>query len=478
MNVMEQSKAFKLTKVNEIPQKRKPDPNMNLLLICKDFSLYDLIKNSAIASRWNIFFNKTTDDILSSVKMHDIHVTIIEKEKTRKEAIDLLKKLKKFDSLLDMIVLGESFSPEEVMNMINHGATDFLTKPFKLRRLEQTLKKISKKRTLRRETFLLEKKLGKKYFFHGMIGKSPYMFEAFSLIENIAKYFTSVLITGETGTGKEMAAKAIHNLSLNNNNKFIICDCVSIPESLFESELFGYIKGAFTGADKNKKGLFEEADGGIIFLDEIGEIPLSIQAKLLRVLEHHQFRPLGSNENRKVEVRVIAATSRKLRECIKTHTFREDLFHRLNKVEIHLPPLRERPEDIPLLVRYFIDRYSRQFSKELKGISRQVHKLFLQYRWPGNVRELENVLERASMLCKKEFIDIGDMPKYLQDFSPSVHEIPFINKERLSTLDELEKEYIAYLLKTTKHNLRKTAKILNISRTTLYNKLKKYDLEH
>lgn len=304
------------------------------------------------------------------------------------------------------------------------------------------------------------------------------MLEVFSLIENISKYFTSVLITGETGAGKEMAARAIYNLSHTNNKKFIICDCVAIPENLFESELFGYTKGAFTGADKNKKGLFEEADGGIIFLDEIGEIPLSIQTKLLRVLEHHQFRPLGSNENRKVEVKVITATSRNLRECSKSGTFRLDLFHRLNKIEIHLPPLRERPEDIPLLVRYFLNRYSKQFSKLLKGVSRQVQKLFLQYRWPGNVRELENVLESASMLCKKEFIDFGDLPKYLQDFSPSAHEIPFINKERLSTLEELEKEYILYLLKTTETNLRKTAKILNISRTTLYNKLKKYNIEH
>lgn len=478
MNVKEQSKTLKLIKVNKISQKRKPDSNMNLLLIGKDFSLYDSIKNSTIINRWNIFFGKATEDILSSVKMHDIHVAIIELEKNRKETVVLIKRLKRLDSLLEVIVLGGHLSPEELMGLINQGASDFLVKPLKLSRLDRTLKKISKKRILRRETFLLEKKLGKKYFFHGMIGKSPYMLEVFSLIENISNYFTSILITGETGTGKEMAARATHNLCNTKNKKFIICDCVSIPESLFESELFGYIKGAFTGADKDKKGLFEEADGGIIFLDEIGEIPPSIQAKLLRVLEHHQFRPLGSNENRKVNVKVITASSRNLRGCIETGTFREDLFHRLNKVEIHLPPLRERPEDIPLLMRYFLDRYGRQFSKELKGVSRQVQKLFLQYRWPGNVRELENVLERASMLCKKEFIDSEDLPKYLQDHSSLAHDIPFINKERLSTLNELEKEYIVYLLKTTEHNLRKTAKILNISRTTLYNKLKKYNIEH
>lgn len=451
---------------------------LNLLLVGKDFSLYDSIKKSTLASCWNILFARAEEDILSSAKRHNIHVVILEIKKNKKEAFILLKRLKKFDSLLDVIIAGEPLSHEDAMDLINQGATDFVAKPIELDTLDLTLKKIAEKRTLRRDTFRLEKELEKKYVFHGMIGKGPYMLEVFSLIENISKFFTSVLITGETGTGKEMAAKAIHELSPSRNKKLVICDCVSIPENLFESELFGYMKGAFTGADKNKKGLFEEADGGIIFLDEIGEIPLSIQAKLLRVLEHHQFRPLGSNQNREVDVKVIAATSRNLRECIKSGTFREDLIHRLNKVEIHLPPLRERPEDIPLLVRYFLDLYCTTFDKELRGVSRQVQKLFHQYRWPGNVRELENVLERAAMLCKKEFIDIGDLPKYLQDYSPLAHEVPFINKKRLSTLNELEKEYILYLLKTTQNNLRKTAKILNISRTTLYNKLKKYNIGH
>ncbi len=451
---------------------------MNLLLVGRNTSLYDTMKKSALTHRWNILFAQAEEDILSAVKRHHIHVVITDIKRSKREAILLLKRLKKFDSFLEVIMTGHPLSSEETMDLINKGATDFLPQPFELTTLEKVLKKIIKKKNLRRETFRLERKLEKKYLFHGIIGKGPDMLEVFSLIESISKFFTSVLITGETGTGKEMAARAIHDLSPNKNRKFIIADCVSVPENLFESELFGYKRGAFTGADRNKKGLFEEADGGIIFLDEIGEIPLSIQAKLLRVLEHHQFRPLGSNENRKVDVKVIAATSRNLREAIKSGTFREDLFHRLNKVEIHLPPLRERPEDIPLLVRYFLDSYSVQFDKPLKGISRQVQKLFQQYRWPGNVRELENVLERSSMLCKKDFIDTGDLPKYLQNYAPSYPEVPFFDRQRLSSLDELEKEYILYLLKTTKNNLRKTAKILDVSRTTLYNKLKKYKIEH
>ncbi len=472
------SKASNLTSMDEFTQSQKAKLSFNVLFVSKDFSLYDAIKKSAMASQWNFLFARAEEDILSSVKRHRVHVVIAEIKKNKKRANLFLKRLKNFDSLLEVIFVGEPLPSEQVMDLINLGASDFLARPFELMTLEKTLKKIIKKRKLRRETFHLERELEKKFIFHGMIGKGPYMLEVFSLIEKISKYFKSVLITGETGTGKEMAARAIHDLSMNKNRKFIICDCVSIPDSLFESELFGYTKGAFTGADRNKKGLFEEADGGIIFLDEIGEIPQPIQAKLLRVLENRQFRPLGSNENRKVDVRIIAATSRNLREGIKSGNFREDLFHRLNKVEIHLPPLRERSEDIPPLVRHMLERYSAQFGKPLKGVSRQVQKLFQQYRWPGNVRELENVLERASMLCRKDFIDIEDLPKYLQDYVPSNDQIPFVEKARLSTLNELEKEYILYLLKKTNNNLRKTAKILNVSRTTLYNKIRKYSIEH
>ncbi|MFO7981560.1 MAG: sigma-54 dependent transcriptional regulator, partial [Candidatus Aminicenantes bacterium] len=355
---------------------------------------------------------------------------------------------------------------------------DFLEKPVKQEIIEKTLRSINKKRTLRKETYILEKRLEEKYSFKGIIGKSPYMLEIFSLIEKISKFFSSVLITGETGTGKELVAHAIHNLSTRSDKKLVICDCVSIPGNLFESELFGYKKGAFTGADKNKLGLFEAAHKSIIFLDEIGEIPLSIQAKLLRVLESHQFRPLGSNETKEVDVKIIAATNNNLSDCIKNNTFREDLFHRLNKVEVHLPPLRERKEDIPLLVRHFLENLSKKVDKNLKGISMKVQKLFTKYNWPGNVRELENVLERAALVTKKEFIDREDLPEYLQDTSILKKSESLIDKEKYSSLEELEKDYISYLINQTDYNIKKTAQILNISRTTLYSKLKKYEIPH
>jgi transcriptional regulator with PAS, ATPase and Fis domain len=271
-------------------------------------------------------------------------------------------------------------------------------------------------------------------------------------------------------------ARALHALSETRNRRLVVCDCASIPETLFESELFGYVKGAFTGADRTKRGLFEEAHEGVIFLDEIGEIPLPVQAKMLRVLENRQFRPLGSNDVRYVNVRVIAATNRDLPELIRRGLFREDLFHRLNRVEVHLPPLRERPEDVPLLVRHFLDGTNKAFGKSVKGLSRDVQKLFLKYDWPGNIRELENVLQSATMTTHRDFIDIADLPKALRDQTAARPRPAFGDRDNLSTLDDLEKEYIAYLLKLTAFNLKRTAKVLNISRTTLYNKMATYGL--
>jgi len=449
---------------------------IRLLLLIEDFSLYDLLMKSSIADNCEVFFLEKIEDASTSIKANNINVVIIDIDRNKGERFDLLRNLKKFDRLLNVIITGQPLSANDVMEFINHGALGYLEKPIKLEIIEQILEKIAEKSKLRRETFQLEKKLEKKYYFEGMVGKSPHMYEIFSLLETIAPYFSTVLITGETGTGKELIAKAIHNLSPSRKKDLVICDTASIPENLVESELFGYVRGAFTGADRNKSGLFEEAHDGIIFLDEIGEIPLTTQAKLLRVLENGQFRPLGSNQNIKVNIKVITATNRDLKEFVKSGKFRQDLYHRLNRVEIHLPPLRERPEDISLLIRHMLKIISKKMDKQVFGVSRDVQKLFLKYDWPGNIRELENVLERAAILTKKTFIDKGDLPKDLLSYSESKLKMPFFSKENLATLDEMEKEYISFLLKRTENNLRKTAIVLDISRTTLYNKLKRYDI--
>lgn len=448
----------------------------DLLIISDDFALYETIKKTPVGIDVNVYFSQTDDDYLAVVRDHGIRVALVDAGDSLAGALLILKKLKKFDALIDVLIGGETPGAEAVQDIIRAGATDFIARPYQGDILQDILRRISRKRTLRRETYELEKKLERKYVFQGLISRNPYMLEVFGLIENIAKYFTSVLVTGETGTGKEVVARAIHALSPFKDRPLVICDCAAVPENLFESELFGYKKGAFTGADKDKRGLFEEADGGVIFLDEIAEVPVAVQAKLLRVLESHEFRPLGANDNTNIDVRVMAATNRDLSERARAGAFREDLFHRLNKVTIELSPLRERLEDIPLLVRHFLQAANKRFAKNVRGVSREVQKLFLKYNWPGNVRELANVLESAAMLCKKDFIDVGNLPKYLRDFIPPKGALAFAGRDHLSTLDDLEKDYITYLLKVTKRNIRQTAKILGISRTTLYNKLAKYKI--
>jgi len=452
------------------------DAQTNWLIISDDFSLYEAFKNTSSAGDFNLYFVQAEDDYLSVVRDNGIRVVLVDSTDSIAPALLTMKKIKKFDSLIDVLIGGDPLSEDAVLDVIRAGATDFIIKPYRDDILAEILGKISRKRSLRRETFQLEKKLERKYEFQGLISRNPYMLEIFGTIENIARYFTSVLITGETGTGKEVAARAIHGLSPFRDRGLVICDCASVPENLFESELFGYRKGAFTGADKDKPGMFEEADGGVIFLDEIAEIPVAVQAKLLRVLEAHEFRPLGANDSTRVEVRVLAATNRDLAERVRTGAFREDLFHRLNKVVIELPPLRERLEDIPLLARHFLQGFNRKFGKALRGVSREVQKLFLKYTWPGNIRELANVLESAAMLCKKDFIDVANLPKYLRDFVPPQGALAFAGRDHLSTLDDLERDYIRYLLKVTKGNVRQTAKILGVSRTTLYNKMAKYKI--
>jgi len=449
---------------------------LRLLLLLEDLSLYDLFMKSSIAENCEVFFLEKIENASTSIKTNNINVVIIDIDRNKREGFNLLRDLKKSDRLLNVIITGQFPGANDVTDFINHGALGYLAKPVKLEDIEKILEKIAQKSKLRQETYRLEKKLEEKYYFEGMVGKSPHMYEIFSLLETIAPYFSTVLITGETGTGKEMVAKAIHNLSPFKNRNLVVCDTTSIPENLVESELFGYMRGAFTGADRNKRGLFEEANDGIIFLDEIGEISLTTQAKLLRVLESGQFRPLGSNQNTKVNIRVIATTNRDLKENVKSGKFRQDLYHRLNRVEIHLPPLREKSEDISLLIRHMLNIMSKKMDKQVYGVSRDVQKLFLKYDWPGNIRELENVLERAFILTKKTFIDLGDLPKDLRNYSKSKLKKPFFSRENLATLDEMEKEYISFLLNRTENNLRKTAIVLDISRTTLYNKLKKFDI--
>jgi DNA-binding NtrC family response regulator len=448
----------------------------DLLILADESTAYDWIKDKLGPGCGHIHSCRKQDNILQVLKNHPVRVVLFDIGAEEAWDFKLLEMIKAFDNLIETVVLGPAVPAEKIMDWIARGASDYLLSPLESRHLTLILERLAEKSQLRQETYLLEKELEKKYIFQGMIGKSPFMLDVFNRIETVARYFSTVLITGETGTGKELAARALHTLSPVRNRSLVVCDCASIPDNLFESELFGFVKGAFTGADRDKKGLVEEARDGVLLLDEIGEVPLQTQAKFLRVLETRELRPLGTNQPREVNFRVIATTSRDLRRDASRGAFREDLFHRFGKVEIHLPPLRDRVEDVPLLMRAFLDRCNQNYQKTIRGISRNVQKLFLKYSWPGNIRELLNVIESAAMMCARDFLDIGDLPKYLQDLSAAGGEGLFSGAQNAASLQQLEKEYIAYLLKTNQNNIRQTAKLLNISRSTLYQKIKKYKI--
>ena len=450
---------------------------MKLLYLSNDPGAFAKVDTRLARQGHIIYYATKWDDFYQTIRAQDIKIVVLEKEEDDDLDSTFLEKIKNFDPQIDVILMGDSIPSHEMISLIKKGAFDYLTKPANAEKLSEILMRIKSKVDLRKETFQLESQLAEKYVFEDMAGKSPAMLEVFALIEKVAKYPSSILITGETGTGKEMVSRAIHQLSGRREKKLVPCDCTAIPETLFESELFGYVKGAFTGALVAKAGLFKEAHGGTIFLDEIGEIPLTFQTKLLRVLEERQFRPLGSNAIVDVDVRVISATSRDLRDNIKQGYFREDLFHRINIVEIHIPALRDRKEDIPLLCRCFLDKYNQKFAKRIRGISQRAQKNLLNYLWPGNVRELENLIERAVMLCQENFIDNKDLPEGLLDETLDAEKTdalpyPFLN----IPLQEMEKRHILETLKATNDNKQKAARILGLTRQALYRKLKKFNI--
>ena len=295
------------------------------------------------------------------------------------------------------------------------------------------------------------------------------MLEVYSRIRRIGPHFRIALITGATGTGKELVARALHKFSPVNGRAFVVCNCAAIVETLFESELFGYVKGAFTGATQDRAGLFEAADGGTLFMDEIGEIPVHLQSKLLRVLQNNEVQRVGSHLLRKIDVRVIAATNRNLREMVKKDLFREDLFYRLSMLEVKLPTLAERKEDLPLLQKHFLDQFVAQLGKSIKGLTRRAQSVLSRYFWPGNIRELQNVIGHACMMAEGEVIDLPDLPQYLHS-RESAHE-----GQGLLTLEEVERHHVHRILTQVGGNKLEAAAILGVSRATIYRILSQKD---
>jgi two-component system response regulator AtoC len=377
-----------------------------------------------------------------------------------------------------VIIMSAYGTIDTAIEAMKLGAYDYISKPFKTDEVLLTLKKAEERESLKRENRWLKERIRKiqeNYSFGTMVAKSKVMHSVFRLAEKAARYNTTVLITGESGTGKELVARGIHFTGDRSATPMVTVDCGGIPENLLESELFGHIKGAFTGADRNKKGLFEEADGGTIFLDEIGELPLALQVKILRVLQENEIRPLGDSKTKTIDARVIAATSRNLENDVKQGAFREDLFYRLNVLHIKLPPLRDRTEDIPLLCQHFIDKFNIRLDKDIKGIAPDAMSLLLKHQWPGNVRELENVIERAAVLSEEIILQPDSFP--FEAVLPSESETldGIIEGYSLKTAQKnLEKNLITRALEATGGNRTQAARLLEISHPSLLSKIKIY----
>jgi two-component system, NtrC family, response regulator AtoC len=378
-----------------------------------------------------------------------------------------------------VIVMTAYGSTELALDAMKKGAYDYLPKPFSADELVLALRKANEREALRREVTRLRKEVRIERRFHGIIARAPAMIRALEVATKVAKHPSPALITGESGTGKELVARHIHQESDRAGAAFVALNCGAIPENLLESELFGYVRGAFTGAERDKPGLFEAAHAGTLLLDEIGEMPPSLQVKLLRVLQDGEVRRVGENRARAVDVRIIAATNRDLDEEMRAERFRRDLYYRIAVVPIHLVPLRQRPEEIPLLARHFIDTYNDRLRLSVEGIEPEAMRLLLEYRWPGNVRELENVIERAMVLADGTILDTHDLPPHVQSPVLAIDD-PDLSDDELSVKKQgarLEKRLIQKALARTGGNRTRAAELLELSSRALLYKIREFGLD-
>jgi len=392
--------------------------------------------------------------------------------------MELLDRIMEIDPSTEVVLMSAYYSTESAVEAIKKGASDYLDKPIVIRPLRERIKKLVEEARKRQRSLRLEEELRAHSEFEGIVGRSPQMWEMFSHIRRVAPHFRTVLITGETGTGKDLVANAIHKLSPVAAGRFVVLNCSAVVETLFESELFGHLKGSFTGAFHDKPGLFEHAHGGTLFLDEIGDMPLATQAKLLRVLQNQEVQRVGALSARKVNVHVIAATNHDLRAAVSEKRFREDLYYRLSMVEVRTPRLAERKEDLPLLERHFVARFAAEYRKNLRGLTRRAQIRLSQYSWPGNVRELENVLGHAAMMTLSDIIDVQDLPAYLHSSSERTeHNVVRFPALGFGTLEENERLLVTHALQAAGGNQTKAARILRIGRDALRYRLKKYHLD-
>jgi two-component system, NtrC family, response regulator AtoC len=414
---------------------------------------------------------------LGLLEAFDPDVILTDVRMPRMGGLDLLATLKAKQHPATVIVMSAYGNMDLAIEAMKAGAYDYVSKPFKPDEIVLVLRKAEERETLRRENRALREQIQKENQFESILAKSKEMLDIFRTISKIADFKTTVLVTGESGTGKELVARAIHTRSSRNGAPFVAINCGAIPENLLESELFGHKRGAFTDASSDRRGLFEEAHGGTLFLDEIGELPLNLQVKLLRVVQEESIRRLGDSKDIEVNVRLIAATHRDLAADVKAGRFREDLFYRINVLLIHIPPLRNRKEDVSLLIDHFILRNNARLGTRSRGVSNEARKLLLEYGWPGNVRELENTVERAMVLAETDLLEVADLPERIRDALDPVQ--VHLASGELSikrTAAAIEQILIRRALQKTKGNRTRAADLLEISHRALLYKIKDYKI--
>jgi DNA-binding NtrC family response regulator len=436
----------------------------NILIVDDEHSMRDTIA-MLLRDDYNLKMAKTGREAIEIIKNYPVDLILLDIRLPEIDGIEVLKIIKNYDESVEIIMVTAVIMVKHAVEAIRAGAYNYITKPFDIDSLQEQVEKALEKRRLAQENLLLKRMIDKDFQFEKIIGKSKAIRDVFRVINDVAKSNATVLITGESGTGKELVARAIHNLSPRKEKLFVAVNCAAIPENLLESELFGHERGSFTGANERQIGKFEIANQGTLFLDEISSMPLRMQAKLLRAIQEREIERIGSGYSTPVDVRIISATNSDLQAAIKKYKFREDLFYRLNVIPIHLPPLRERKEDIPILANHFLNKYSSEFGKNIKGIKKDTLALMGSYEWPGNIRELQNLIERLCVLCKNEYIDKTMLPPEIRgegDCDPKAEE------ENLhKAVQKFEAEFIQNALKKAGGKKGKAAKLLGIHRNTL-----------
>jgi DNA-binding NtrC family response regulator len=438
--------------------------SFQLLAIDYDVQNLKLIKEALTDTEVEVVVANDSAVGLEIFRQSHPRVVLLDLTMPKVGGISLLNEILAIDPGSDVILMSGASSTESAVKAILAGASDYLDKPLNISKLKARIAQLLSDAEKRKRTGELEHHLLDACQFEGIIGRSPLMLELFAKIRRVSPHFRNVLVTGATGTGKELVARALHRLSPSASGPFVVCNCSAIVETLVESELFGYTRGAFTGAAQDKIGLFEHANHGTVFLDEIGELPLTIQAKLLRVLQNHEVQRIGSAVPKAVELRVVAATNRDLRSMVAEGKFREDLYYRLTMVHVALPTLADRREDMPLLQRHFLEKFAGEFKKSITGITRRAQMRMGIYSWPGNVRELENVIGNACMMSDGPIIDIQDLPKPLRGATRET-DAP---DDNMISFKKLQTRHLFRVLKLVGGNKLQAAEILGISRASIY----------